>query len=98
MSRTDKIISNFLLELHSKEVQGLFEQLGVLLDHLEEKGDPEPDELLMVNSIYQTLEHLKTLEGFLKKRASESPELTGNKLQGLYEKTPTFVGSQILFD
>ena len=98
MSRTDKIISNFLLELHSKPVQGLFEQLEVLLDHLENKGDPEPDELLMVNSIYQTLEHIRTLEEFLRSRASESPELTGNKLQNLYDKAPTSVGSQILFD
>ena len=99
MSRTDKLISNFLLELHSKPAQGLFEQLGVLLDHLEEKGDPDPDELLMVNSIYQALEHVKTLEEFLNKRVSENPELaSGTKLQNLYDKAPTNVGSQILFD
>ena len=98
MSRTEKIISNFLLELHSTKVQGLFEQLGVLLDHLEEKADPDPEELLIVNEVYQSLEHLRTLEGYLKKRTSESPELTGNKLQGLYDKAPTSVGTQIMFD
>ena len=98
MSRTDKIISNFLLELHSKGVQGLFEQLEVLVEHLETKIDPEPEELQIVNSVYQALEQLRTLEGFLKRRVGESPELTGNKLQSLYDKAPTNLGSQIMFD
>jgi len=98
MSRTDKIISNFLMELHSEEVQGLFESLDVLLEHLENKVDPDPEDLQIVNSAYQSIEKLRTLEGYLKVRASNNPKLTGNKLQDLYDKAPSMSGSEILFE
>jgi len=97
MSRTDKIISNFLTELHSKEVSTLFEHLDVLTDHLETIDDPDPSELQIVNSVYQVLENLRTLEAYLKRRVGESPQLTGNKLQSLYDKAPISVGTQAMF-
>ncbi len=98
MSRTDKIISIFLMELHSEEVQGLFESLDVLLEHLEEKVDPDPEDLQIVNSAYQSLEKLRTLEGYLKQKVGSRPTLKGNKLQDLYDKAPSISGSQILFE
>jgi len=98
MSRTDKIISNFLTELHSKDVSNLFDQLDVLTDHLEAKDDPDPSELQIVNSVYQVLEHLRTLESYLKRRVGDSPQLTGSKLQSLYDKAPISVGSQVMFN
>ena len=98
MSSTDKLMLRFLRELNSAEVQEAFQSLDVLLDHLEGKNDPEPFEMHIVDSAYQTLEKLKTLEGILKQRVRESNMLKGNKLQGLYDKTPTNVGSQALFD
>ena len=98
MSRTDTIIANFLRELHSKESQSLFEQLDLLLEYLEEKEDPDPDELQIVNSLYQTIEHLRTLEEYLKRRVADQPSLTGNKLQSLYDKASPYIGSQILFE
>ena len=98
MSRTDKIISNFLVELHSKEVTSLFEHLDVLMDHRETKNDPEPSELQIVNSVYQVLEHLRTLESYLKRRVGDGPQLTGTKLQSLYDKAPISVGTQAMFN
>lgn len=98
MSRTDKIISNFLRELHSKEVGNLFEHLDVLMDHLETKDDPDPSELQIVNSVYEVLEHLRTLEAYLKRRVGDSPQLTGSKLQSLYDKAPIHIGTQAMFN
>ena len=88
----------FLQELNSDEVQEAFQSLDVLLDHLEKKEDPEPFEVHIVDSAYQTLEKLKTLEGIIKQQVRETDVLTGNKLQNLYDKTPHNTGSQVLFD
>lgn len=98
MSSTDKLMLKFLRELNSDTVQEAFQSLDVLLDHLEGKNDPEPFEMRIVDSAYQTLEKLKTLEGILKQQLSESNILSGNKLQKLYDKTPSSSGSHVLFD
>ncbi len=98
MLSTDKLMLKFLQELNSDEVQEAFQSLDVLLDHLEKKEDPEPFEVHIVDSAYQTLEKLKTLEGIIKQQIRETDALTGNKLQNLYDKTPRNVGSQVLFD
>jgi len=98
-TNTDKIILKFLKELNSEEVKVTFEDLGVLLEHLENKNDPDPVEIQVVDVTYQLLEKLKTLEGILKHHITESNEvLSGNKLQNLYDKKATSVGSQVLFD
>lgn len=96
MSSTDKLMLNFLRELNSHEVQEAFQSLDFLLDHLEKKDDPEPFEMHIVDSAYQALERLKTLEGIMKNRIKESDVLKGNKLQNLYDRATT--GSSVLFD
>ena len=97
MSRTTKLAFKFLRELNSTDVQDTFQSLGVLLDHLETKDDPEPVEVQMVDTAYQALEKLKTLEGLLKRHIGETHSITkGNKLQNLYDKAPTSIGSSIL--
>ena len=97
MSRTTKLAFKFLRELNSADVQESFESLAVLLDHLEMKDDPEPVEVQMVDTAYQALEKLKTLEGLLKRHVGEAHGINkGNKLQNLYEQTPTSVGSSVL--
>jgi len=98
MSSTDKLMLKFLRELNSDTVQEAFQSLDVLLDHLEGKNDPEPFEMRIVDSAYQTLEKLKTLEGILKQQIKESSILPGNKLQKLYDQTPSSNGSTVLFD
>ena len=98
MSSTDKLMLRFLRELTSDGVKEAFKSLDVLLDHLEKKDDPEPFEMHIVDSEYQAMEKLKTLEGIMKQQIKESNALKGNKLQILYDKSPTDVGSQVLFD
>jgi hypothetical protein len=99
MSSTDKLVMNFLNELHSNSSQEMFEKLAQLIEHLENKADPEPTDVLIVDNIYQTLEKLKTLDSILVNYIGESNNvLKGNKLQDLYDSTPTYVGSQVLFD
>ena len=65
MSRTTKLAFKFLRELNSSNVQDTFESLGTLLEYLERKNDPEPVEVQMVDTAYQALEKLKTLEGLI---------------------------------
>jgi hypothetical protein len=99
MSTTDKLITNFLSELHSNSTQDMFEKLAQLIEHLEEKDDPESTDILIVDSIYQALEKIKTLDSILKNYVGESGTiLKGNKLQDLYDANPTYVGSQVLFE
>ena len=95
MSSTDKLMLRFLRELNSEKVQEAFSSLDVLLDHLERKNDPEPFEMHIVDSAYQALEKIKTLEGIMKRQISESHVLKGNKLQRLYDKAPTSIGTSI---
>ena len=87
MSMTTNLAFNFLKELDSKSVKSTFESLGVLMDHLETKNDPDPTEVQVVDTAYQTLEKLKTLEGLLKRYVGESNKLKGNVLKKLYEKS-----------
>jgi len=97
MPNSNKIISIFLQELHSKEVKPMLESLTFLLEHLENKEDPDPEEIHIFEAAYQALEKLQTLEALAKQRASKSPTLIGNRLQDLYDKDPTSVGTQVLF-
>ncbi len=97
MSSTDKLMLNFLREINSNTVQEAFQSLDYLLDHLEKKDDPEPFEMHIVDSAYQALEKLKTLEGIMKNRLGDSDALEGNKLQRLYDKRSPSGGS-VLFD
>jgi hypothetical protein len=96
MSRTTKLAFKFLRELNSSNVQDTFESLGTLLEYLESKNDPEPVEVQMVDTAYQALEKIKTLEGLIKRHVGESSIAKGNILQNLYDKAPTSVGTSIL--
>jgi len=97
MSKTsDRLVFKFLRELNSREVKNSFQSLASLLEFLENKEDPDPIEMQIVDEAYNTLEHLKLLVGFLRKYASESDEvLKGSKLQKLYDNNS---GSDVLFD
>jgi len=99
MSRTDKLVSRFLRELNTSNVQETFRSLEALLDHLETKHDPEPGDMQIVDTAYQLLEKLKFLEGTLKQYVGDSDVLLkGNKLQHLYAKASKNTGSQVMFD
>ena len=99
MSQTTKLAFKFLRELNSKDMQSVLESLEVLLDYLESKNDPDPVEIQMVDTAYQALEKLKTLEGLMKRHVGESNKVAkGNVLDKLYNKVPTCVGTQTFFD
>jgi len=97
MPNSNKIISTFLQELHSKEVKPMLESLTFLLEYLENKEEPDAEEIRIFEAAYQALEKLQTLEALAKQRAAKFPSLTGNRLQDLYDKVPTSVGTQSLF-
>jgi hypothetical protein len=83
---SDRLILKVLRELNSSEVQESFQSLGYLLEFLENKEDPDPIEMQIVEASYQTIEKLRLLEGFLKKYVKESDKiLKGSKLQKLYD-------------
>lgn len=98
MSNTDRLMQQFLRKLDSVEVQEAFELLARIIDQLEEKNDPEPFEMHLVNDAYQIIEKVGLVRGVLKERLSQSPKLTGSRLQELYEKKSISVGTQALFD
>lgn len=98
MSNTDRLMQEFLRKLNSVQVQETFELLAKLIDELEVKNDPEPFEMHIVNDAYQILEKLGLVRGVLNERLSQSPKLKGSRLQDLYDREPTSVGTQTLFD
>lgn len=98
MTTTSNMAQQFLVELNSKDVQSLFQKLDFLLDHLENKEDPEPFEMHIVDTAYQALDRIKTLESIIKRHVAEANLLTGDKLQNLYDKEPISVGSQVMFN
>ena len=80
-------VIRFLNELNSKEVKGAFEFLSNILERLEEKIDPDPIEMEIVDSAYQVIEKLNVLENNLRKYVIDENDrsLPGSKLNDLYE-------------
>lgn len=84
MSKSSLIIK-FLNELNSDEVKNLMQHLTSLLEDLENKNDPEPIEMTIVNEAYQTIEKIKVLESALRNYVKEGGSLDGDKLNKLYD-------------
>jgi len=83
----------FLEGLHSEKIKSTFEHLHGLVESLEDKSDPDPIEIRLVNNIYSFIEQLNILENNIN---SYSKEVTidplGSKLNSLYEKI-SYTGS-----
>ena len=84
MSRANNLVVNFLNELNSQEFRDAFESLNILIGHLEDKNDPEPSELQIVETAYEFIEKVKLLESALRTHARSNDQL-GSKLQRLYD-------------
>jgi hypothetical protein len=57
------------------------------MEELENKNDPDPTEVQLVESIYLFIEKMKIMEGAIKKYIVQSRDtLPGNKLSALYEE------------
>jgi len=86
MAQHKTSVIRFLNELNSKEVKNTFEFLATILEKLEEKNDPEPIEMEIVDASYQAIEKLNILENNLRKYVNdENKTLLGNILNDLYE-------------
>jgi len=67
-------------------VKGAFEFLSTILENLEEKNDPDPIEMEIVDSAYQAIEKFNLLENNLRKYVTDkNTTLLGNTLNDLYE-------------
>jgi hypothetical protein len=97
MSQTSINPTIILNELKSQEVKILFEHLSKFLSELEEKNDPDPIEIEIVDSAYQLIEKVQLFESIMGKYISdENIQLLGNKLDRLYS-TSKKSGTSILF-
>lgn len=61
------------------------ELLNQLLEELENKSDPEPNEIAIVSQLYSLLENLKNVEHNLHSYIGESMNPQGSKLSQLWE-------------
>ena len=75
----------FLEGLHQTSTHSTFEQLTGLIEILENKSDPDPIEIRLVENIYAFIEKLSILESNLKSYSKEGSPSLGNKLTSLYE-------------
>lgn len=96
MSNTDRLMQRFLIKLNSTEIREAFEILTTIIENLENKNDPEDFEVHIFNNASNILEMISLLETGLKERVSK--KFNRNKLQQLYEKSSTNIGTQILFE
>lgn len=95
MSRKTTIV-NFLNEIDSGSVKDALGSLQTLVEDLENKNDPEPIEVEIVDMSYQLLEKLELIRAALRRYVRTEHVLTGNKLDGLYDRKSG--GSSALFE
>ena len=83
MTNMTRLARKVLNELAKED--GLSDQsLNILMEYLENKGDPSSSEVVLIDTIYQFLEKQKILESHLK-RFIKDQNISPNKLEQLYE-------------
>jgi len=77
-----------LLNLSGKDFKHLLENLNTLTDLIENKSDPDQNELYILENLYKTQEDLNLLVENLKKYNIDSPVFSnsGSKLSDLFSK------------
>lgn len=86
MAQNRTKVIRFLNELNSQEVKGAFEFLSNILKELEDKIDPDPIEMEIVDAAYQAIEKMNVLENNLRSYVTDkNKSLPGNRLTDLYE-------------
>jgi len=98
MSRTDLLVQKLKRRLVTQEMQSTIELLTVLLEFLENKEDPEPEEIQLTNELSQFTNSIDNLKQVLNEFISKKLTLKGDKLQDLYNRKATYTGSQVLFE
>lgn len=98
MSKESKIAQRFLESISQEPTRITFETLINLIEELENKPDPSPTEIRIVESLYHFMEKMRILEYNLRNYVKENNEnLPGNKLSNLYEEIECY-GTSALFD
>jgi hypothetical protein len=88
VANTAKTAKLFLESLQIEQVKDSFEYLSKLVDQLENKKDPDPIELKLLESIYLFLEKFQILRGNLKSYSRDFTKSIGkNKLSDLYDES-----------
>ena len=98
MSRTDLLVQKLKRYLVAEEVQCTVDLLTTLLEFLENKEDPEPEEIQLVYELTQFSNSISNLKQVLNDFALKKLTLKGEKLQDLYNRRATYIGSQVLFE
>jgi hypothetical protein len=98
MSNSVNLAQKILKESYRFITSETSESMNQLMMYLEEKVDPDPSEIYLLESIYQYIEKMNLLESHLNKFVQKSKsKLKGNKLNSLYEADNKY-GSSVLFD
>ena len=98
MSQTSINPTVILNELNSEEVRSLLEHLQMFTENLEEKNDPDPIEIQLVDASYQLIEKIQLFESVIKIYTVEGKkELLGNQLERLYNSEKIGTGTSTLF-
>jgi hypothetical protein len=80
-----------LLEMSGSSGQSLLERLDTLRDILENKPDPDQNEIFILDNIYQVVEGLNLLKENLEKHSQGQLIVTeGSKLSELFDKKHSF--------
>jgi len=91
MSRPGQILittKRLLNEMYSESTKDFLDSIDRLLIELENKNDSNPQEIYMVESIYQLLEKLKIMETNLREYVkNDNKKMPGNKLSELLSNT-----------
>jgi hypothetical protein len=96
MSKPVHLARKLLTEISSKDDDSPYETLYSLMEILENKIEPDSEEIYLVTEIYQLIEKFKLLEGRLKKYIeNDIKKMPGNKLSELYEKDSSYGTSKI---
>ncbi len=90
---------NFLQSLSSETGKQLLESLTQLCEILENKVDPEPTEIRLVEGLYNIIESINTMEYNLRSYINEHDERIrhSQKLSDLLEADRKY-GSSVMFD
>lgn len=84
---TDHLIQLFIEQIQKDEVKNTFKILQNLSESLEEKNDPDMEELILYESVNMVLEKVNLLQNKLKnKTIRRRRKLPGNLLNDLYDK------------
>ena len=98
MSKETQIAQRFLESISQEPTKDTFTTLTDLIEVLENKDDPSPVEIRIVESLYHFIEKLKVLENNLRSYVKDdNKNLNGNKLSDLYESN-TGYGSSKFFE